>query len=146
VGTPAIITNSNIKCLKIKQGAVDDLAIAFIAEYCRQIHTLSLVHNDGEVLVVNLPNHHLAYFEITTPDNKTNVKVTTNTCTRLFLPNHKFTKVKRSMLKDTVSLTFFSIQKSNASAIVEKDDESKQTIHLTCQSLQNLFINEHCAY
>jgi hypothetical protein len=166
VGTPAIMTNSNIKCLKIKHGAVDDLAIAFIAEYCRQIHTLSFVyndrpfvtehrrqihtlsfvHNDGEVLVINLPNHHLTYFEITTPNNRTNVKVTTNTCTRLFLPNHKFTRVKRSMLKDTVRLTCFSTQKSNASAIVEKDDESKQTIHLTCQSLQNLFINEHCAY
>ncbi|KAI8880405.1 hypothetical protein K501DRAFT_275652 [Backusella circina FSU 941] len=146
IATPICNTNSNIQSLKIKHGEIDTLATAFISEYCNRLQILSLIYSTITSWTVHLPKHQLSYLEVSTPDNKTNIKITSNDGTRIYSPNHRFTKVKRSMMKDKLALTNFSNLISTFTNILEKEGDEKTTIHITCQSLQNLFVSGHCAF
>jgi hypothetical protein len=134
---------SNIRSLTFDHAELDEQVSVFISDYCRHLKSLSFILCQPGLSTILLPEHRLSCFEIFSHD--------TQPIFRLTMGNQDYYyKMNRVLFQGLKGITrYFDVQDTPAFATRTTEpriiNSSRPIIHLTCGSLNALYINTRLA-
>ncbi|KAI8891014.1 hypothetical protein K501DRAFT_281560 [Backusella circina FSU 941] len=134
---------SQIRSLTFDNTELDSQVSTFISDYCRRLHTLSLILCQPGLSTILLPDHRLSCFEIFSHDTQPIFMLTIG-------DQHHYYNMNRVLFRGLKGIKrYFGVQDTPAFATRTADQDpinsTRPIIHLTCRSLSALYINTRLA-